>query len=355
MLRGSLVGLLLAFSLEVVYVLVGNNFHPVIPGRCYRCSQPSAAWLAQAVRRKGIRTVVNLRGSCPSMNWYIEECRTAAELDVNQEDLCFSAGRMPSVSELRRLVDVLDHSEYPLLLHCQRGADRTGLAAAVVLLLQTDLPFAQALSQLSPRFGHIPMGRPAYLDRFFTLYQEWLQAHSWQHTPAHFRQWAKHDYCPGACRARLEPLVLPSEVRSGEPFACRVRCHNTSIKTWRLRPGSNTGIHLVGYLTDGKGQGVAIDRCGLFEAEVAPCESIDLTLVLVAPKQPGCYRGTLDMVDETHCCFAQVGSALLEWELEVREQETPAVSARFKITPQYGRVARNAVNSCWGFFTEDVC
>src|SRR5262249_54739195 len=127
-LRGCLLGLGLALAAEVVRVMFGSNFHAVIPERVYRCSQQDGPGLAQLVRTHDVRTVVNLRGSNAVAPWYLEEARATQELDICQEDICFSAGRLPSVHEVRRLVEVLDHTAYPILLHCRRGSDRTGLA-----------------------------------------------------------------------------------------------------------------------------------------------------------------------------------------------------------------------------------
>src|SRR5262249_41159099 len=141
---------------EAVRVFFGANFHAVLPGRVYRCAQPSARALEELVARHGIRTVVNLRGCCDPFPWYLAQARATHRLDVCQEDICLSAGRLPSAPELRRLVEVIDRGEYPLLLHCRRGADRTGLASAVVLLLQPGVPLSQARRQLGLRYGHAP-------------------------------------------------------------------------------------------------------------------------------------------------------------------------------------------------------
>jgi hypothetical protein len=315
---GCLAGAALAVLCEAGRVLAGGNFHAVVPGRFYRTAQPSPARLRRLILTYGIRTVVNLRGPCPTFDWYENECRVGADLDVCQEDLCFSAGRLPSVGEVRRLVEVLDRSEPPLLFHCQRGADRTGLASAVALLLYSDLPLDRACRQLGPRYGHLALGRPANLDRFFDLYRDWLRAAGLEHSPARFRRWAVDEYCPGECRAVLEPLAVPAAVPAGEPFGCRVRCHNTSVRPWRLHAGTNAGIHASFVVGNALGQCVALGRAGLFEAVVAPGESIDLTLAIPALAAPGRYVLMADMVDEQHCCFYQAGSEPLEQEFEVR-------------------------------------
>jgi hypothetical protein len=320
--RAAFVGLLAAAAGEFGSVFFAGNFHTTLPGQFYRCSQPSPARLKRLIRDHGIRTVVNLRGPCSSFDWYLNECRQSAEMDVCQEDLCFSAGRLPAVPEIRRLVEVLDRSERPLLFHCQRGADRTGLTAAIVLLLQTDAGLAEARWQLGLRYGHLALGRPANLDWFLDLYADWLRRQGLEHSPAAFRRWVEEDYCPGPCRCTLEWLDPPAPLPRGRPVARRIRAHNTSPETWHLSPDGGAGIHLTFTLNDEHCRYHSVGRAGLFRADVPPGGSIDLTLALPAFNRPGRYHLLVDMVDEQQCCFYQTGSEPLEEELDVREQET---------------------------------
>src|ERR1700722_14841236 len=53
---GILVGLFLAAVAEVVRMLLGANFHIVIPGELYRSGQPSPALMARLVQQYGIHT-----------------------------------------------------------------------------------------------------------------------------------------------------------------------------------------------------------------------------------------------------------------------------------------------------------
>jgi hypothetical protein len=74
----------------------------------------------------------------------------------------------------------------PALIHCKSGADRTGLAAGIWLLLQ-GRPVQEALAQLSLRHGHVAAARTGILDAFFksfaafqganpeTLFLDWLR------------------------------------------------------------------------------------------------------------------------------------------------------------------------------------
>jgi protein tyrosine/serine phosphatase len=313
------VGLFLVTGFEASRVFLGRNLHTVLPGRVYRCAQPSAGVLGSEVKAHGIRTVVNLRGCSFPLPWYLAESRATQALDVAQEDICFSAGRLPSPSELRRLVDVLDHAEYPLLLHCRRGADRTGMASTIAVLLSTAQDFTLARRQLGLRYGHVALGNTASLDQFFSLYADWLGAHGMEHSPAVFRRWLLHEYCPAECRAELAWCDHPHDVRHCKPFSVRIRACNTSDRTWRLRPGLNAGIHAGFIVWDACDRQIASGKAGLLDAEVPPGQSIAITGPLPALKKTGRYRLLVDMVNEQQGWFFQAGTEPLEEEFDVGE------------------------------------
>jgi protein tyrosine phosphatase (PTP) superfamily phosphohydrolase (DUF442 family) len=320
--RWLLLGAVLPISLvgaEAGHIFWNGNVHALLPGRVYRCAQPSPESLRRLVEEHDIRTVVNLRGCCEGFAWYDAECRATQQLDLSQEDVCMSAGRMPSPQAVRRLIEVLDRSTYPLLLHCRRGADRTGLASTVVLLLQPDVSLSQARGQMGLRYGHLALGRPAELDRFFDLYQDWLHRQDLEHDPEHFRRWALNDYTAGETIARLEWLEKPGQVRPGEPFAARLRATNTSALPWRMSQSLTAGVHVCFLVWDDKGEQVAGGKAGLFEAEVAPGASVNVTVPLPGLSRPGRYRLFVDLIDERRCLFFQTGSELLEGEFIVRE------------------------------------
>ncbi len=315
---GCVLGLAAAFFTEFGRVAVGSNFHTVVAGELYRGAQPTDADLEWAARACGVRTVVNLRGCCPAYPWFLEEARATHRLGLAQEDLCFSSYRLPAVHELRRLVEVFDRSERPLLIHCRRGADRTGLASAVFLLSQHEVSLAEAGRQLSWRYGHLAVGRTRHLTTFLDLYADWLRERGEEHSRVAFRRWVADGYCPGGCRAALEPVDFPAVVPAGQPLGLRVRARNLGIHPWRLKPEKNAGVHLGYVVIDAHNQLVALDRSGQFDAVVAPGESIELTVVLPALREPGRYQLWIDMVDEQQCWFYQAGSEPLEWDLEVR-------------------------------------
>lgn len=318
--RGCFAGVLLAVGIHIFYILLGTNFHTVIPGEVYRSAQLSASVLEQFIHGKNIRTIVNLRGCCDPEAWYLDEGRVSLRNNVSLEDLSFSAGRLPSVVALRHLLEVIDRSEYPILFHCHKGADRTGMASAIALLLRTDTPLEEARRQLSFRYGHLQIGRTVYIDHFFDLYQEWLTSRGQTHSPTVFRRWIEQDYCPGECRCRLElldPHEQPLHVHSPLPTALRVRCHNTSIKPWRLHPSNSAGIHLFYVLSNDRDKRIAEGKSGLFHAVVPPGEFIDLKVVLPGLMKPGRYELRVDMQEEQHAYFLQTGSQPLICQVEV--------------------------------------
>jgi protein tyrosine phosphatase (PTP) superfamily phosphohydrolase (DUF442 family) len=288
-LRLGLAVALVAFLWEAVRVMALSNRHAVIPARVYRCAQPSADDLREMTQKYGIRTVVNLRGLSPDFDWYAAEARTTHELNVSQEDITFSANRLPAPAELRRLIDVLDHTEYPVLIHCKRGADRTGMTAAVVQLLYTDATLSQALRQLWPRYGHFEFGRTAAMDAFFDRYEAWLTEKGIEHTPARFREWATTVYTPGPAMSELVWLEVPNAVPKDKPCVVKLRAVNRSSEPWEFRPGNYAGIHLYYVVAASPTAAVYKGQAGLQRQTVPPGGYIDLTLPVPPLLVPGKY------------------------------------------------------------------
>ena len=307
---------------EGYHVILGSNFHVVVPEKIYRGAQRSPEQLEDLIKKHGIRTVINLRSLCSSLDWYLDQCRTVQRLGINQEDLALSANELPPAQELRRLVEILDHAEYPIYFHCRRGADRTGLACVVAKILTTDASWDEARGQLNWRFGHVAFGRPAHLDRFFELYTDWLARTSRTHTKDTFRNWVLHEYKGGYCSHEVEECRrLPA--REGttleQPVAYRVKFRNTGMRDWNITTHARSGVH-VGYrVQDEQGETVLEGKSCLRNATVPPGESYCETLVLPKTLARGRYRVVVDLCDEYQGWFYQVGSQPINEELEIRE------------------------------------
>jgi protein tyrosine/serine phosphatase len=161
----------------VGYLQLSGNVHSVVAGEIYRSAQPSTAQLTAYASRYGLRTIVNLRGANSGRPWYDREVAASAHLGVAHVDFRMSASRELTQAEAERLLAILNAADKPLLIHCQSGADRSGLAAALYLAAIARHGEAAAEGQLSIRYGHIglPHVSSAYaMDRTWETLEPWL-------------------------------------------------------------------------------------------------------------------------------------------------------------------------------------
>lgn len=149
-----------------------DNVHSVAPGVVYRSGQLGTARLDTLIRRDRIRSILNLRGPRPGADWYDGEVATSRRAGVEHVDFELSAVKDVSVPETERLVQLMAALPKPLLVHCQAGADRSGLAAALYRYAILQDTAAAAASQLSIWYGHFPALNTgtAAMDRSYWAY-----------------------------------------------------------------------------------------------------------------------------------------------------------------------------------------
>jgi protein tyrosine phosphatase (PTP) superfamily phosphohydrolase (DUF442 family) len=182
-----------------------GNLGVVDAGRVFRSAQPTTQ-LTAWIRDYHLRSILNLRGGSFADRWYDAEVQAAQDHGVSFYDLPLSATRRPSRRDLLRLIDTLKSCPYPLLIHCKSGADRTGLASAVYLLVNRGESPERAEQAFSIAFGHVPLGGPEHLHEPLDEYAAWLTARGLLPTPERFRNWVKNDYEPGGDRTDPPPL-----------------------------------------------------------------------------------------------------------------------------------------------------
>ncbi|MCI0380495.1 MAG: tyrosine-protein phosphatase [Gemmataceae bacterium] len=183
-----------AIGLHAAYIFLGPNLQAVVPGRCYRSAQPTPEILALWAREFGLRTLINLRGENPELDWYRDEANAVKRLGLTHLDIVVSGKYQPQPQMLRILVDALDRSAEPILIHCGSGIDRTGLAAACYLLLKTEATLDDALGQLHWRYGYFPVGKADRPLSVLLQYRAWLMQEERAHTPDEFRRWVREGY-----------------------------------------------------------------------------------------------------------------------------------------------------------------
>jgi protein tyrosine/serine phosphatase len=171
---------------------LGENFHSVIPGCVYRSGQLSSESLEDRATRDGIRSVINLRGANLGDEWYEMECAVARRQHLKLYDLPVDS-QCPTAPELRELLGVLEACPKPVLIHCKSGIDRSGIVAAIcVLLLDESGSIEQAQTHLGWRYGHMPWcDNLSVQERLLQDYQSWLAARALSHDRARFRTWLR--------------------------------------------------------------------------------------------------------------------------------------------------------------------
>jgi protein tyrosine/serine phosphatase len=114
-----------------------------------------------------LRAVINLRGRSDAP-WYVAETSVTTAAGVQHIDLSMSAGTEPDSARLDSLRVLLRTTPTPFLLHCEGGADRSGLASALYALDEMHGTPDEAAHQLSFRYGHFPwLGKTGAMDRTF--------------------------------------------------------------------------------------------------------------------------------------------------------------------------------------------
>ena len=146
---------------------LSGNLHVVDPGRVYRSAQLSPEHLQRLIAEKHLRAVINLRGRS-SDPWYAAESTVTATAGVRQVDLELEARKVPDPARLDSLRILLRTTPTPFLIHCEAGADRSGLASALYALDEMGETPEEADRQLTWRDLHFPwFGRTGAMDRAF--------------------------------------------------------------------------------------------------------------------------------------------------------------------------------------------
>lgn len=116
-----------------------------VDARLYRSAQPTPAALESLVKR-GVRTIINLRrpGDIDSA----EEVFARAQ-GIEYHSVPLHGLRAPTNAQVARILDLIERSPAPVLIHCKAGADRTGTIVACYRMQRqgwaVERAFAEAL------------------------------------------------------------------------------------------------------------------------------------------------------------------------------------------------------------------
>ena len=187
---------------HAVFRTIWDNFGVVIPGRLYRINHPTPGRLARLTRRLGLVTLINLRGhrKCGSDALSRE---AAGRLGLIHIDMAFESRGAPHRERILRFAEIYRTLQTPALMHCKSGADRTGLAAGLVILFEGGTA-AEAQKQLTWRFGHFSRSPTGILDAFFIHYAKVAEGR------IPFLDWVRNEYDEVALRATFRAHGLSS-------------------------------------------------------------------------------------------------------------------------------------------------
>jgi protein tyrosine/serine phosphatase len=134
------------------------HFHTVREGMLYRSGQPKGIGLTW-VKHFGIRTLINLRK--PQSSGTPEEKAYAAQNGLNFHNFSIGSSHEDIDASVRRFLAIVDDkSNWPILVHCSRGKERSGVLSAVFRMEYDRWANDQALQEtyrLGLDEGHMPI------------------------------------------------------------------------------------------------------------------------------------------------------------------------------------------------------
>jgi len=134
------------------------NLHKITTN-LYRSAQPTAEGM-QNLKKMGIKTVINLR----SFNSDRDEI---GDTGILREHIFMKAWHPERKEVVKFLQLVTDEKRYPILFHCQHGADRTGIMCAIYRIAVQGWNREDAIQEMKEGgygFHTIWVNLPTWLD-----------------------------------------------------------------------------------------------------------------------------------------------------------------------------------------------
>lgn len=141
-----------------------------IDGNMFRCSQPSPKQLKTFKNKYNFKTIINLRGE-NGLSAYSLEKKACSSLNLDLVNFRAYSRNPPEFHEILQLIELFNNIEYPALMHCKSGSDRTGVVAALYRILHLKESVEKAFKkELHWKYGHIKKSHTGVLDYFFSQY-----------------------------------------------------------------------------------------------------------------------------------------------------------------------------------------
>ena len=170
--------------------------HHDIGGGMYRENQPSPKRIAEWAEM-GIKTNINLRGDSPK-GFYLLEKEACEKHGITMVDFRVYSRDTHTPETIRAAKELFESIEYPAIMHCKSGADRTGIMGVLYRHFHMGDTIEQAVEQLSFKYLHVKQGKTGMLDYFFKEYLEYSKEHDIE-----FLDWVETVYDPADVKARF--------------------------------------------------------------------------------------------------------------------------------------------------------
>lgn len=172
---------------------VWHNQHQIAPG-VWRSNYPDPSRIAR-LADMGIVNIITLRGMTATP-WFLLEAEACAQNGIALHGVTMRSAAAPSREALKELIGLFRTVERPFLIHCKSGADRTGLAAAIYLIVNEGQPAEKARRMLSLRYLHADFLKAGVLDMLLSDFAA--------SGKTDFEDWLDHDYDAAALQARFD-------------------------------------------------------------------------------------------------------------------------------------------------------
>ena len=173
-----------------------SNRHD-LGGGMLRENQPSPERIA-LFASEGIKTVLNLRGTSPK-GYYLLEKEACEKHGITLIDFRVYSRDVHTVEKIKAARDVFESLEYPAVMHCKSGADRTGFMGVLYRHFHMGDTIKQALErELTLKKLHVRQGKTGMLDFFFEDYLRYAEEHDMS-----FMEWVESVYDPADVKARF--------------------------------------------------------------------------------------------------------------------------------------------------------
>jgi len=170
--------------------------HHDIGGGMYRENQPSPKRIAEWAEM-GIKTNINLRGDSPK-GFYLLEKEACEKHGITMVDFRVYSRDTHTPEKIRAAKELFESIEYPAVMHCKSGADRTGIMGVLYRHFHMGDTIEEAMEQLKFKYLHVKQGKTGMLDFFFKDYLKYTKEHDIE-----FLEWVETVYDPADVKARF--------------------------------------------------------------------------------------------------------------------------------------------------------